>query len=112
MSAIDYLQFVLALVLVLALIWGIAWVMKRWQPGLVSNFKTANGNRLSVVEVKGIDARRKLALIRRDDVEHLILLSQNADTVIETGIAPPAFRDNLEVDTGNDTPGTQQEQDS
>lgn len=43
--------------------------------------------RLAVMEQASIDSRRKLVLIRRDDVEHLIMTGGPVDVVIETGIA-------------------------
>ena len=42
--------------------------------------------RLSVVEQASVDARRRLLLIRRDGVEHLIMTGGPVDVVIETGI--------------------------
>jgi hypothetical protein len=42
--------------------------------------------RLDVVDHASIDGRRKLVLIRRDNVEHLILTGGPVDIVIETGI--------------------------
>ncbi len=45
--------------------------------------------RLGVSEQVMVDGRRKLVLIRRDDVEHLILTGGPVDVVIETGIAAP-----------------------
>ena len=33
-----------------------------------------------------LDARRRLILIRRDDVEHLLVVSPTSETVIERGI--------------------------
>jgi flagellar protein FliO/FliZ len=41
---------------------------------------------LGVVEASHIDAKRRLVLIRRDGVEHLLLLGPTSETVIETGI--------------------------
>jgi flagellar protein FliO/FliZ len=43
--------------------------------------------RLGVMEQARVDARRTLVLIRRDDVEHLIMTGGPVDVVIETGIA-------------------------
>ncbi len=43
--------------------------------------------RLAVMEQASVDGRRKLVLIRRDDVEHLIMTGGPVDVVIETGIA-------------------------
>lgn len=45
--------------------------------------------RLDIVEQSSLDGRRRLILIRRDNVEHLIMTGGPVDMVIETGIAPP-----------------------
>ncbi|MDX2204710.1 MAG: hypothetical protein NW223_18310 [Hyphomicrobiaceae bacterium] len=45
--------------------------------------------RLGVSEHIMVDGRRKLLLIRRDNIEHLVLTGGPVDLVIETGIAPP-----------------------
>jgi len=42
--------------------------------------------RIDVTEQANIDGRRRLLLIRRDDVEHLIMTGGPVDVVIETGI--------------------------
>jgi flagellar protein FliO/FliZ len=47
--------------------------------------------RLSTVESAFLDGRHRVVLIRRDDVEHLVLVGPNTSQVIETGIpAMPA----------------------
>lgn len=45
--------------------------------------KSRTTHRLQVLETAVIDTRRRLVLIRRDDVEHLILIGGPADLVIE-----------------------------
>lgn len=45
--------------------------------------------RLSVSEQFNIDSRRRLILVRRDDVEHLIMTGGPVDIVLETGITAP-----------------------
>lgn len=42
--------------------------------------------RVYVVEQSNVDSRRRLVLIRRDNVEHLIMTGGPVDVVIETGI--------------------------
>ena len=42
--------------------------------------------RLSIVETAAVDARRKLVLVRRDDVEILVMTGGPVDVVLETGI--------------------------
>jgi flagellar protein FliO/FliZ len=43
--------------------------------------------RLGVSEQAAVDSRRRLVLVRRDDVEHLIMTGGPVDVVIETNIA-------------------------
>jgi len=44
------------------------------------------GNRLAVSEFHEIDKSRRLVLVRRDDVEHLVMIGGAQDLVIESGI--------------------------
>jgi hypothetical protein len=59
--------------------------------------------RLSVMEQASVDAKRKLVLIRRDDVEHLIMTGGPVDVVIETGIAAPLPPPLPVLDTARET---------
>ncbi len=87
MELTQYLQFALALVFVLALILGLAAAARRF--GLTPRVTGPRGGprRLSIVEVLTVDAKRRLVLVRRDDVEHLILLGASADLVVEASIS-------------------------
>ncbi len=81
----SYLRFVLALVFVLALIGGIAWALRRFGlGGLVATPRGAQ-RRLRLVEALAVDAKRRLILLQRDDVEHLVLLGPEGDLLIERG---------------------------
>lgn len=42
--------------------------------------------RLAVVEHASVDGKRRLVLVRRDGVEHLMMIGGPVDVVIETGI--------------------------
>ena len=53
------------------------------------------GAQARVLEQASVDSKRKLVLIRRDDVEHLIMTGGPVDVVIETGIA--SRRENAEL---------------
>jgi flagellar protein FliO/FliZ len=55
-------------------------------------FRPKGERRLEVVDHASVDSRRKLVLIRRDDVEHLLLTGGPVDVVIETGINSAASR--------------------
>ncbi len=85
----DYFQFVFALIFVLALIGVFAILARRFGLGYRAPKLARHERRLTVVEFMPIDARRRLAIIRRDSVEHLILLGAASETVVETGIAEP-----------------------
>lgn len=92
MDAITYIKFLLALILVLGLIMGLAWALKRLGLGDGARGPLSRRRRLRTIESTMIDARHKAVLIRRDDVEHLILVGPNTSQIIERGIpaAPDA----------------------
>jgi flagellar biogenesis protein FliO len=46
--------------------------------------------RLQVLDAAAVDARRRIVLVRRDDVEHLVMIGGPTDVVIESGIRPLA----------------------
>lgn len=48
--------------------------------------------RLAVLDAAAVDTRRRLVLVRRDDVEHLIMIGGPTDIVIESRIGAPAER--------------------
>ena len=81
-----YARFLLALVFVLALIGGLTWAARRFGLGGKLMPNRDGARRLEVVEVVTLDARRKLVLLRRDAVEHLVLLGSGNDLLVESGI--------------------------
>jgi flagellar protein FliO/FliZ len=54
--------------------------------GLTTLFAPKPLKRIDIVEQAFIDAKRKLILVRRDDVEHLVMTGGPVDIVIESGI--------------------------
>ena len=42
--------------------------------------------RVEIIETKYIDHKSKLLLVKRDDIEHLVLVGDGKATVIESGI--------------------------
>ena len=84
-----YWRFAGALALVVALIFAVAWIAKRL--GLGGRMATPRGKRrLSIQEVLPLDGKRRLVLLKRDGVEHLVLLGLTDEFVVETGILPPS----------------------
>lgn len=86
-----YLRFVLALVFVLGLIGGLALLARRFGFGGRMIVKAGMKQRLSVSEVRPLDARHKLVLITRDDKEHLLLIGPTNSLVVESDIAAAAI---------------------
>lgn len=84
----DYLKFVFALLFVLSLMGGLAYILKRLGIGHGSVMAGAK-RRLKIIETLPIDARHKAVLIQRDDTQHLVVLNNSGDTVIETNIKKP-----------------------
>lgn len=87
---LSYIRFILALVLVLGLIALLAYAVRRL--GFAARSTGARGGRrLGISEILAIDARRRLVLLRRDNVEHLVLLGPTQDLLIETipATSPP-----------------------
>jgi hypothetical protein len=83
MEAIQpYLQYFYILGGVLAFL-GVALAMVRGMSGRVKGRK---GGRLGISEYRELDKSRRLVLVRRDDVEHLILIGGGHDMVIESRI--------------------------
>lgn len=81
----DYLRFVAALAFVLGLIGLLAWAGRR--SGLVARPTVLSSeSRLAVLEVRPVDAKHKLVLVRRDRTEHLILMGATTDLLIESSI--------------------------
>lgn len=82
----GYIWYFAALLLVVGLIFGLAWVARRL--GLMGRLATAGGRRrLAIVEVLPLDSKRRLVLLRRDGTEHLVLLGLTGDIVVECGLA-------------------------
>ena len=91
-DATDYLRFVLALVFVLALIGLASWLVRRFGLGGRVAGPRAGARRIGIVEAATIDAKRRLVLVRRDDVEHLLLIGGSTDLVVERGVPADADR--------------------
>ncbi|GAB1716665.1 MAG: flagellar biosynthesis protein FliO [Nitrobacter sp.] len=83
----QIVMFVVAFIVVLALIAGTAWLVRRFG----GNRLGPNGNRgrmprLAVIDAAAIDGRRRLVLVRRDNVEHLLMIGGPSDIVVEPNI--------------------------
>ncbi len=89
LDVVQLLKFGGALLLVLALMLGLSILMRRVNAGGGMGVPGAK-RRLKIVETLPVGARHRAVLIKRDHVEHLVILGPTGDTVVESGITPPA----------------------
>jgi hypothetical protein len=87
----TFLKFFFAIVIVLALMGLLAWALRRFAASRVG---TSSGRgrvpRLAVIDATKVDNRRLLVLVRRDNVEHLLMIGGPTDFVVEANIARAA----------------------
>src|SRR4051794_33427811 len=84
------LRFFIAFVVVLALIGATAFVVRRFGGDrLGAAASRGRQPRLAVVDAASVDGRRRLILIRRDNVEHLLMIGGPTDVVVEQNIVRP-----------------------
>ena len=97
-------KFFLAFVVVLGLILGFAWAVRRFGTGRLGANSRGRQPRLAVIDHATVDGRRRLILVRRDNVEHLLMIGGPTDVVVEPNIvrAVAAPRD---VPAGRPTAG-------
>src|SRR5471030_1608845 len=79
--------FFFAFVAVLALIGVAAWLVRRFAGNrLGANTNRGRMPRLAVIDAAAVDGRRRLVLVRRDNVEHLLMIGGPTDIVVEPNI--------------------------
>jgi hypothetical protein len=79
-------NFVIAFVVVLALIGAATWLVRRFGGTRLEAGARNRQPRLAVIDSAAVDGRRKLVIIRRDHVEHLLMIGGPTDVVVETNI--------------------------
>src|SRR5215831_18469530 len=97
------LRILAAAFLVLASIGVLVWLVHVFRSERTrAASRRARQPRLAVIDAATVDGRRRLVLIRRDNVEHLLMIGGQADIVVESNIVratarepalarPPAF---------------------
>lgn len=78
-----------ALGLVLGMLAGALWFVKRYDVKLPGRVTNSRRKRIEIVERLAVDGKRSVALIRRDGMEHLVMFGPEGQSTIETGIAAP-----------------------
>jgi hypothetical protein len=95
-------RFFVAFLIVLGLIGAIAWAVRRFGSGRLGASTRGRQPRLAVIDYASVDGRRRLILVRRDNVEHLLMIGGPSDIVVEPNIvrAVPAARDSGRAPAG------------
>jgi flagellar protein FliO/FliZ len=88
-------RFFVAFLIVLGVIGAIWWTVRRFGSGRLGSSARGRQPRLAVIDYASVDNRRRLILVRRDNVEHLLMIGGPTDIVVEPNIvrAVPAARD-------------------
>jgi flagellar protein FliO/FliZ len=80
-------RFFLAFLIVLGLIGVTAWAVRRLGSGRLSAGGVRGRQpRIAVIDHASVDGRRRLILVRRDNVEHLLMVGGPSDVVVEANI--------------------------
>jgi flagellar protein FliO/FliZ len=86
-TTMQTLTFLFAFIAALALIGVAAWLVRRFAASrLGPNTNRGRMPRLAVIDAAAVDGRRRLVLVRRDNVEHLLMIGGPADIVVESNI--------------------------
>src|SRR5204863_2597552 len=85
---VDLLRYFGALLLVLAMVGGAGLLARRF--GVPGVTRATAHKRLAIVETLMVGPRQKLFIVRRDNVEHLVLSGPEGATVLEVGISTPS----------------------
>ena len=86
-------RFFIAFLAVLALIALTAWLVRRFGANRLGSSARGRQPRLAVIDAASVDGRRRLVLVRRDNVEHLLMIGGPTDVVVEPNIVRASSRD-------------------
>ena len=95
MDTNQYIQLALALIVVLGLMWLLSLVLKK-----INNAQSGmsgKSNRLKIVEQRMIDTKTKVAIVRCDNKDHLVLLGQNGQTLIKGDMPIPPEKSKKDI---------------
>jgi flagellar protein FliO/FliZ len=84
-SISPYLNYVVAALVVIGLLLLLLLIWRAYS----QRVRGRRGQRLSISEYHELDQTRRLVLVRRDNVEHLLLIGGPSDLVVESAINSP-----------------------
>src|SRR5213592_1033427 len=81
------LKLLFAFIVVFGLLALALWLVRRFGGERLANATTRGRQpRLAVIDAAAVDGRRRLVLVRRDNVEHLLIIGGPSDIVVEPNI--------------------------
>jgi len=95
MDYTQYIQIAIALVFVLGLMGLLSFVLRKInyaQSGIAGQH-----NRIKIIEQRMIDSKNKAVIIRCDNKDHLVILSQNGTIIVENNIGTPPERSKKDI---------------
>ena len=88
MDILGILRSLGSLAVILGMLAGALWAVRRFDIRLPGRTGVRNEKRLQLVERLGIDQRRSVVIIRRDGREHLMVMGPEGSVTIESFDAP------------------------
>lgn len=82
----EWAQWTIFIVVILVTLMLVLWLFRKIFGGASSRLSKSRQPRLSVTDAAVVDDKRRLVLVRRDNVEHLIMIGGPTDIVIEQSI--------------------------
>lgn len=86
MEPTEILRFVVALIFVVSLMGALWLILKKLGVNGAFSIQPGKKRRLHIIEMLPLDAKHKAILLRRDDIDHLVILGPNGETVVESSI--------------------------
>jgi flagellar protein FliO/FliZ len=83
---LPIIKLLIAFAIVFVLIIATFWLLRRFGGTRIGGASRGRQPRLAVIDAAAVDGRRRLVLIRRDNVEHLVMIGGPSDVVIEQNI--------------------------
>ncbi|MCL2716674.1 MAG: flagellar biosynthetic protein FliO [Alphaproteobacteria bacterium] len=79
-----------ALIALVLIVGVVGWLIYRYTSGHTGPTSRGRMPRIAVLDEAFVDNQRRLVLVRRDNVEHLLLVGGKSDIIVETNIAASA----------------------
>jgi flagellar protein FliO/FliZ len=85
MDTVDPARFVASFIFILALIALMAYLLKRFGGTALLARAVDENSRIRMIETRYLDPKRKLVIVRKDEKEYFLLLSEGREMLIESG---------------------------